>query len=119
MKQTIYTIGEVFIACLICGYMLLLGGCAKTPTETIVNEHVNHVNDVLDYSYNNIDQTSDVVFLEEELKNCRTGLLSTEQSYKAEIATCNAQTNYWRLSSAGLFVLLCVAIFLFAKKRII
>ena len=100
--------------------LLLISLCAcarKTPTETIVDEHVQHIDQVLDYAHHNISQTKDVIFLENELTNCRTGLVSSKKSYESEIATCEAKTDYWRLSSAGLAVALCVAIYLFLKKR--
>ena len=105
-------IGTIFLL------ILCLAGCAKTPTQTIVDEHVNHVNEVLDYAKNNFEQTIQVKFLENELENCKTGLVSCGSSYSSEIATCEAKTDYWRLSSAGLFVALCVAMFLLIKRKI-
>lgn len=96
----------------------LLNGCAKTPTQTIVDEHINHVNEALDYAKNNFEQTTEIKFLENELEHCKTGLVSCGSSYSSEIATCEAKTDYWRLSSAGLFVALCVAIFLLIKRKI-
>ena len=44
--------------------LLVLCGCTKTPTQNVIENHVQHIDDVLDYSYNNIDQTQDIVFLE-------------------------------------------------------
>lgn len=105
-------IGTIFL--LLCCLM----GCAKKPTQTIVDEHVNHVNEVLDYAKNNFEQTIQVKFLENELENCKTGLVSCGSSYSSEIATCEAKTAYWRLSSTGLLVALCVAIFLLIKRKI-
>lgn len=95
-----------------------LMGCAKTPTQTIVDEHVNHVNEALDYAKNNFEQTTEIKFLENELEHCKTGLVSCSSSYSSEIATCEAKTDYWRLSSAGLSVALAVAIFLLIKRKI-
>lgn len=97
---------------------LVLCGCGgNTPTESIIDEHVKQTDNVLEYAKKNFDQTQEIVFLEEGLTSCRVGLVSAEQSYKAEIATCEAKTNYWRLSSTSLFVALCVAIFLLIKRR--
>jgi PBP1b-binding outer membrane lipoprotein LpoB len=94
---------------------ILLSGCAKTPTESVIDNHMQHIDDVLDYSYNNIDQTKDVVFLQNELKSCKTALEDIKQTYKGEISTCNAKTNYWRLATAGLVFALCALIFLWLK----
>lgn len=98
--------------------LLALCGCAKTPTEHIIDNHVQHIDDVLDYSYNNIDQTQDIVFLENELKSCKNGLLDAQQSYKAEIATCESKTSYWRLSTFGLLFAIIMAVFLRIKRII-
>lgn len=99
--------------------LFCLCGCGgNTPTQTIVDGHVNHIDGVLDYAKKNIEQTKDVVFLEKELESCKVGLVSAGTSCKAEIATCEAKTNYWRLSSTSLFVALCVAIFFLIRKRI-
>ena len=99
--------------------LLLLSGCAKTPTQNVIENHVQHIDNVLDYSYNNIDQTQDIVFLENELKSCKNGLLDTEQTYKSEIATCESKTNYWRLATFGLVFLLCGLSFMRFKKGLL
>ncbi len=97
--------------------VIFLCGCAgKTPTETIVDGHIEHVNQTLDYAHNNIEQTKDVVFLENELESCKLGLVDTKQSYYSEIATCKAKTDYWRLATGGLFIALCVAVFAIIKR---
>lgn len=99
--------------------VLALAGCAKqTPTETIIGQHVHNADEIIDYAQNNMGTDPDTIMLINGLKDCRTGLLSAEQSYKAEIATCEAKTNYWRLAAFGLGILLLLGIF--AKiKRII
>lgn len=99
--------------------VLVLAGCAKkTPTETIIGQHVQNADEIIDYAQNNMGTDPDTIMLINGLKDCRTGLLSAEQAYKAEIATCEAKTNYWRLATFGLGILLLLGIF--AKiKRII
>lgn len=92
---------------------ILLNGCAKTPTQNVIGEHIN----LVDSALVDLEKNPDIESAKRSLKTCRAGLVSAEQSYKAEIATCKAKTDYWRLSSAGLFVALCVAIYLLLKKR--
>lgn len=109
--------GKIAIICAFFWFILLLCGCAKsTPTETIIDNHIGHIDAVLDYAYNNIEQNSDVVYLENELKGCKIALSDVKQSYYSEIATCKAKTDYWRLATAGLFVALCGAIFVIIKR---
>lgn len=95
---------------------ICMSGCAKTPTESVVDHHIDHINDVLDYSYNNIEQTKDVIFLQNELKSCQLALVDTKQTYYGEISACKAKTDYWRLATGSLFVALCVAIFVIIKR---
>lgn len=93
--------------------VLLNGGCArKTPTENIIDNHIEHINEVLDYSYNNIEQDKDTIFLQNELKNCKMVLEDTKQTYHSEISTCNAKINYWRLMTFCLGLFLSAWIFL-------
>lgn len=97
--------------------ILLLTGCAsKTPTETIIDNHIGHINEVLDYAYNNFEQNTEIVSLENELKSCKIALEDVKQSYYSEIATCKAKTDYWRLATLGLFIALCGAIFVIIKR---
>lgn len=97
----------------------LLSGCAKsTPTETVIDNHVQLVDDTIDYAQNNMDIDSDKQLLINALKTCKTGLLDTESSYKAEISTCKAEKEKWQIISLALFLLIAGAVF--AKlKRII
>ena len=99
--------------------LVALAGCAKsTPTESIISNHVQLVDETLDYANNNMEDSADMTFMKNALKTCKTGLLSAEQSYKAEIATCEAKIDYWRLSSVSLGVALLVAIYIiFRRKR--
>ena len=109
--------GKIHFAILI--FFLALAGCAKsTPTETIIDNHIGHVKETLDYSYNNIEQTQDIIFLENELKSCMVGLESSKQSYKAEIATCRAEKEKWQIITLGLFLIICGAIFVKIRKVI-
>lgn len=95
---------------------LLLIGCAtKTPTETIVSESVNRIDQVIDYADANIADTPDTVFLKEELKACRVSLISCDQSCKAELKAEKNNTAYWKLA-CGALVGLLVALFYFFRK---
>jgi PBP1b-binding outer membrane lipoprotein LpoB len=98
---------------------LLLSGCAKKdPVATVIDNNIDHINDVLDYSYNNFDQTKEIKFLENELEHCIISLDSVKQTYSSKIESCEANTRYWRLATTGLGILLLLGIF--AKiKRII
>ena len=107
MKNTLYKI--VIFAFL----LITLYGCAKTPTQNVIGAHIN----LVDSALAGLEKDPSIERAKESLKTCRAGLVSAEQSYKAEIATCKAKTDYWRLSSAGLAVALCVAIYLLLKKR--
>ena len=84
---------NIFYKIVIFAFLLtMLCGCAKKdPVENIADLHTQHISDVLDYSYNNIEQTKDVVFLENDVR-------------------------YWRLATFGLFVLLCGAVFALIKR---
>jgi hypothetical protein len=98
--------------------VLLLFGCAKTPTESVIDNHIKHIDETLDYSYNNIDQTQDVIFLQKELKSCKDAFIDIKQTYRSEISTCEAKTNYWRLATTGLILALCALIFMQFKRII-
>lgn len=95
-----------FIVLAIC-----LCGCAKTPTESVIDNHIDHINDVLDYSHNNIEQTKDVIFLQNELKSCQLVLVDTKQTYYGEISTCKAEKRYWQLATSGLVLLLVIMLY--------
>lgn len=111
MKNTFYKI-VIFAFVLI-----LLCGCArKTPVENIADQHSQHISDVLDYSLNNMNQTQDVVFLENELKSCQLAITDVKQAYYGEISACNSDIRYWRLATFGLFIALCGAVFVIIKR---
>jgi F0F1-type ATP synthase membrane subunit b/b' len=97
--------------------LLLLCGCAtKDPVEAIIDQHQNHIGEVLEYAHNNMEQTKDVVFLENEIKSCNLALVDVKQAYYSRIAACNAKTDYWRLATFGMFLLLCGAVFVIIKR---
>lgn len=97
--------------------VLLNGGCArKTPTENIIDNHIEHINEVLDYSYNNIEQDKDTIFLQNELKSCKMVLEDAKQTYYSEIDGCEAKTNYWRLATLCLGFVLSALIFLRIRR---
>lgn len=96
---------------------LLLNGCAKKdPVETVIDHHSNHIGEVLDYAYNNMEQTKDIIFLENELKSCDLAMIDIKQSYYGQIAACKAKTDYWRLATFGLGMLLIALIVLKLKR---
>ena len=79
-------------------FTVLLSGCAsKTPTETIIDNHIGHINEVLDYAQHNIDQTPDVMLLEGELKSCQIALADVKESYKGDKQLWQSKINYWRM----------------------
>ena len=84
-------------------FALLLNGCAsKTPTENIIDNHIDHIGEVLDYAHNNMDQTPDIMMLEGELKSCQIALADVKESYKGQQELMLAKVNYWRLMSMWL-----------------
>lgn len=97
---------------------LLISGCAKKdPVDVIIDHHHDHIGEVLDYSYNNIEQTKDVIFLENELKSCDIALVDVKQAYYGQIATCKAEKRYWQLATSGLVVALVMLLYICLKKR--
>lgn len=99
--------------------LLLSGGCAKkTPTESIIDTHVDHIGQVLDYAYNNFDQNNEVVALENELKSCQMVLLDVRYSCNLEVGKCEANRDYWKLATFGLFIALIGVISLMIKRLI-
>lgn len=81
---------------------VLISGCAgKTPTENIIDNHVQLVNEAIkdkDMS----DKARDA------LKTCQAGLLSAKESFKVEIAKQKADTRYWKAVSSFLFILIAL-----------
>ena len=106
MKDILKIIFTAFSISLLFG-LFLLYGCSKTPTQTVIDNHVQLVDDAIDYAQNNMTNDADTQLLINSLKTCKTGLIDTAQSYKAELATCESETNKWRIVSLGLFLLIC------------
>ena len=97
---------------------LLCGCMRKDSTETIIDEHITHFNETLQYAQTNFDQTQEVVYLEDQLKSCTLTLSAVRESHRSNLETCEAKTNYWRLACGGLGLILGLFIFLGIKKKI-
>ena len=96
---------------------VLISGCTrKEPVETIVDNHIDHITDVLDYTNNNFEQIIEIKFLESELESCMVALDDVKQAHLSVISTLEAKTAYWKLATFGLFLLLCGAIFAIIKR---
>ena len=96
---------------------VLLSGCARhTQTEQIIDAHIDHINQVVDYAVNNFDQTAEVLQLENELSNCGMALEDVKKSHKLEIARCESEIKYWRTSSIFLFVLIMLYVAFKVRK---
>ena len=97
--------------------LFLCTGCVrKSPTDNIVDNHIQLVNDALDYAKNNMGDDPDTMLLVNSLKTCKAGLDSAKQSCKSQISTCEEKIRYWRLASLGLFLALCMSIFIIIKR---
>lgn len=95
----------------------LLFGCAKhDPVDTIVDNHIDHITDVLDYTYANFEQNIEIKFLESELDSCLVALNDVKQAHLTSISTEKSKTAYWKLASLGLFILLCGSIFAIIRR---
>lgn len=92
---------------------VLISGCAKTtPTENIIGQHVQLVDEAL----------SDPTLSNEAkgaLKTCRAGLLSAQETHQAEISKCEAEKSKLKTERNGLFlvVLLLVGFMLYRPVR--
>ena len=103
-----------FLILFMCFFMF---GCAhKDPVDSVIDFHQNHIKEVLDYAYNNITQTEDTVFLENELQSCSIAMTDIKQVYYGQIAACKSETNYWKLMSFGLFIALVGALFIIIRR---
>lgn len=96
-------------------FILCLGGCAKRdPVNTIIDNHVSHVAEVIDYAENNMEVSPDTKYLLSELKSCQNGLIDAGQSHNAVLSTCRSDVKYWKMSTlfastiAGLLLLLLI-----------
>lgn len=94
----------------------LLNGCAqKDPVENIVDSHIDHMTDVLDYSYNNFEQTLEVKFLENELEACIIVLDGVKQAHYSKMEACESDIDFWKVTS--LFLGLAILVGVFAKLK--
>lgn len=90
---------------------LLLCGCAKqTPTQNIIEHHVELVNTAL----NNPNLADDA---REALKTCKAGLLSAEESHRTEISKCESDIRYWKTVSTFLGILIALYVGFKVVKR--
>lgn len=95
----------------------LLSGCSrKSPVESIVDNQINHFTSVLEMTRENFEQTIEVQFLENELDSCIVVLDSVKQTYYSEIDGCEAKTNYWRLATLFLGIMILGAILVRFRK---
>lgn len=98
---------------------LLLNGCTKTdPVNTIIDTHVDHINQALGYAYNNLEQTKDVIFLENELEMCKTTLQDVKQTHDSQISTYKAKTDYWRLATFVSLIALAGLVFVLIRNML-
>ena len=99
--------------------VFLLCGCAKSdPVNNIVDGHVGHIGEVLDYAHNNIVQTADVMFLEGELKSCQMALIDVKEAYSSVKEKYEAKISYWKLMSSGLILMMIMVIGIWIKRWI-
>lgn len=92
---------------------VLISGCAKTtPTENIIGQHVQLVDEALsDPTLSNEAKSA--------LKTCRAGLLSAQETHQAEISKCDAEKSKLKTERNGLFlaVLLLVGFMIYKPVR--
>ena len=90
-------------------FTVLLSGCVKKdPVVNVVDNHVSHIDEVLDYAKNNIVQTADVMMLEGELKSCQMALMDVKESHHSVVDGYEVKISFWRLMAGSLGVLLLV-----------
>lgn len=123
MKKTPYLeskahkISKYVLICTIILLIFCLMGCArKDPVETIVDNHIDHITDVLNYTNTNFEQTIEIKFLESELQSCMVSLDDVKQAHLSVVSTEKSKTKYWQLATFGLFIMLCGAIFAIIKR---
>ena len=92
---------------------VLISGCAKpTPTENIIGQHVQLVDEAL----SNPTLSNEA---KGALKTCRAGLLSAQETHQAEISKCDAEKSKLKTERNGLFlaVLLLAGFMLYRPVR--
>lgn len=102
---------------LLIASVFLLVGCARTtPVETIADNHIAHINEVLEYTQTNFERNIQIKFLENELEICKGALEDIKQAHLAQISTCKARVDYWKLATLGLGILLSLGVFVMLKQ---
>lgn len=97
--------------------VFLLNGCArKDPVESMVDNHINHIENVLEYANNNFEQTQPIQFLENELESCMIVLGDIKEAYYMKMDNCESKINYWRSISFGLGLLIMALCILKLKR---
>lgn len=79
---------------------LLLAGCvAKTPTQTVIDHHIQLVDEAL-ASEDMSDKAKSA------LKTCKAGLVSAEETYRTELSEYKADVRYWKAVSSFMFIIM-------------
>lgn len=96
---------------------VLLSGCSTPdPVETVIDGHIEHVQQTIDYAKQNFEQIPSVVFLENELERCQAAMVDIKQTYYGQISTCKAKTDYWRMATYASLIVLVGLIFVLIKN---
>lgn len=80
------------------------------PIDSLVDNQVKIIEETIDFAENNMSNDPDARLLINSLKTCKNGLEDAKFVCKAELATCKAETDYWRLATFGLVLLIVGAI---------
>lgn len=98
---------------------VLISGCTKAdPVETVIDGHIEHVAQTIDYAKNNFEQSPSVVFLENELERCQAAMVDIKQAYYGQISTCKAKTDYWRMATYASLIALVGLIFVLIRNML-
>lgn len=98
---------------------VLISGCTKPdPVETVIDGHIEHVQQTIDYAKQNFEQIPSVVFLENELEHCKAAMVDIKQAYYGQISTCKAKTDYWRMATCASLIALVGLIFVLIRNML-
>ena len=96
---------------------VLISGCAKKdPVENIIDNNIGHFNEVINYAKDNFEQTQEVMFLENELESCVIVLEDTKQAYYSQIDLYEGKSDYWRMVSFFLGLIIVGGILVKIKR---